>query len=290
MARVNGVVATHWEELKSRVQEVDDQLSEFEVATVAALLYFQESKCDTVILECGWGGAKDATNIIDDKVLTILTHVELEHTEVLGKDIETITREKAGICREGVPLITPSQQVPEVFDTLRALKIEPILAPAQELGAHHPESVGLALRAADELGLSVTPEIYAQLEHLSLPGHFQVLKWGIHTLIIDGAHTYDSVHFVQERVQHFVRHHGLPDVFWAIHFLKDKRADLHRLFPRGRTVWVPLTDNRAGHCPEDLSAVRVPDILRELRGESEGKVLVFIGSFKLVQAVLRQLA
>ncbi|MBT5517159.1 bifunctional folylpolyglutamate synthase/dihydrofolate synthase, partial [Candidatus Peregrinibacteria bacterium] len=84
MAKINGVPMENMQAYVDRVQSVNADLSEFEYWTLASLLYFSEQDLDYVILECGWGGLNDATNIISDKVLTILGHIELEHTEVLG--------------------------------------------------------------------------------------------------------------------------------------------------------------------------------------------------------------
>ena len=63
-------------------------------------------------------GRLDSTNIVDNKILTILTHIELEHQEILGDSIDKITREKLGISRPGVPLLTPSNQHLNVMEEI----------------------------------------------------------------------------------------------------------------------------------------------------------------------------
>lgn len=263
--------------------------SEFENQTEAAFLYFNEQECDYVVLECGWGGAMDATNTVENKNLTILTHIELEHTEVLGDTVEKITKEKLGICRPGVPLLTVASQVPAVFETIENAGLEPILVPAVDLDDHHPESAGLAMAAAEHFGITVTPEIHAELENLKVPGRFEVLKWDKHTLILDGAHTYDSVLYLREKVLEYTLHHGLGDPFWAIHFLKDKAPGLNKLFVRNHTVWIDLDDERAGTAPEDLNAVSIDEFLESLEIEPAGRLVIFVGSFKLVAGVKREL-
>jgi len=255
---------------------------------LAAFLHFQEEECDYAIVECGWGGRKDATNILEEKVLCILTHIELEHTEVLGKNIPEITKEKLGVCRPSVPLLTSSSQVPEVYEVMHEMGIEAIHVPSIEIGEHHPESCGLAVTAAEYLNISVSPEIRAALEVLQIPGHFQVIEYGKHTLVVDGAHTYDSILYIREKVLHYAQIHGLPHPFWGIHFLSDKRVDLHALFPRQRTVWIRLDDVRAGTCPSDLSAFSVSDILKQLQVEEIPQLFVFAGSFRLAADVLKR--
>lgn len=85
MVQINGEAISFekLEELKKKVLAVDPSLSEFEVLTLAAFAYFEEEKCSHVVAECGWGGARDATNVLQKKALTILTHTELEHVGVL---------------------------------------------------------------------------------------------------------------------------------------------------------------------------------------------------------------
>ena len=273
--------------LFDRIRELDSTISPFEEQTLAALLYFQENHCEYVVLECGWGGLNDATNIVENKLMTLLTHVELEHTEVLGKTVEEITRNKLGICRPDVPLITVPTQPEEVFETIKAESYEAMIAGAYDVGHHHPESAGLAIMTADLMGMSIDSVIHEELAKLVLPGRFEIVPFGVHTLILDGAHTYDSIEFFLERVNEFVWQHGFAEPYFGIHILKDKAEDLWRLFPQARTVWVPIEDERAGVKPEELSEKMVAEILEQLRGESEPQLMVFCGSFKLVAGAKR---
>jgi dihydrofolate synthase/folylpolyglutamate synthase len=291
MISVNGKCVTTLElqNLLDRVRELGVKLSVFEEQTLAALLYFQEQHCDYVVLECGWGGRDDATNLVENKVLTLLTHVELEHTDVLGKTLEEITVNKLGICRPGVPLLTVPTQSEEVLRTIASAGQEPLIAGSYEVGHHHPESAGLAIMAADLLGCSIDSVLHEALANLVIPGRFEIIQHGNHTLILDGAHTYDSIEYFLQRANDYAWQHELPEPFFAIHVLKDKRADLWELFPRNRTVWVPLVDERAGTRPEGLSEKPVEEIFEQLRVETLPQLVVFCGSFKLVAAVKRVL-
>jgi len=292
MISVNGRLITtpELQNLFGRIREFSTELSLFEEQTLAALLYFKENNCEYVVLECGWGGLNDATNIVDKKVLTLLTHVELEHTEVLGKTLEEITRNKLGICRQGVPLITVSTQTEEVFKTIAAEGYDTLIAGAYDVGQHHPESAGLAIMAADFLGMNIDATIHETLTKLVIPGRFEILPFGVHTLILEGAHTYDSIEFFLERVNTFARQHELPSPEFGIHILKDKRADLWELFPQARTVWIPLDDERAGTRPACLTERSVEQILECLRTGKKPRLFIFCGSFKLVAKVKRAIA
>ena len=81
------------------------QPTEFEVVTALAFLYFARLRPDLVVLEVGLGGRLDATNVVDP-LAVIITNVSLEHTQVLGNTVELIAREKAGIIKTGVPVVT----------------------------------------------------------------------------------------------------------------------------------------------------------------------------------------
>ena len=74
-------------------------VTQFEILTAAAFLYFQQQKVDCAVIEAGLGGRYDATNVIDSRV-QVLTNVELEHTDLLGKTIPAILKEKAAVIPE----------------------------------------------------------------------------------------------------------------------------------------------------------------------------------------------
>ncbi len=92
-------------------------LSEFEVVTVLALAYFARQRADLVVLEVGLGGRLDATNVVTP-LMSIITNVSLEHTDVLGDTVEAIAAEKAGIIKKGRPVLTASDDR-RVLDVLQ---------------------------------------------------------------------------------------------------------------------------------------------------------------------------
>ena len=97
----------------------DIALTYFEFGTLAALVAFAEAELDVVVLEVGLGGRLDAVNVIDADV-ALVTSVDVDHTDWLGHDIESIAREKAGIFRSGRPAVYGGLRVPEsVLQTAR---------------------------------------------------------------------------------------------------------------------------------------------------------------------------
>ncbi|WP_334076024.1 MULTISPECIES: folylpolyglutamate synthase/dihydrofolate synthase family protein [Paenibacillus] len=90
----------------------------FEVSTAIAILYFAE-ECypDVVVWETGLGGRMDVTNIVTP-IVSLITNIGYDHTDILGDTIEQIAREKAGIIKPGVPVVSCVEQ-PEAIDVLK---------------------------------------------------------------------------------------------------------------------------------------------------------------------------
>ena len=110
------------ERVRRRYQEVSSGEGEpltptfFEVTTTMAFTCFAEEHVDVAVVEAGMGGRLDSTNVITPMV-SVITNIDLEHTEFLGATIELIAGEKAGIIKAGVPLVTGAVQ-PEALAVL----------------------------------------------------------------------------------------------------------------------------------------------------------------------------
>ncbi len=93
------------EKVKQCADKMADSPTEFEILTAMAFCIFADARCDIVVLECGMGGWLDATNIIKNKMLAVITGVSLDHTHILGDTLEAIASEKSGIIAQGVPVL-----------------------------------------------------------------------------------------------------------------------------------------------------------------------------------------
>jgi len=94
----------------------------FEVVTAMALLYFKRKKVDIAVIEVGMGGRLDATNIITPEV-SVITNISYDHREFLGSTLKEIAHEKAGIIKDGVPVVV-SYQEPEAMEVIERKAIE----------------------------------------------------------------------------------------------------------------------------------------------------------------------
>jgi dihydrofolate synthase/folylpolyglutamate synthase len=96
------------EEIKPYVSAIPG-LNTFEIITALAFLFFYKQSVDIAVIEVGLGGRLDATNVITPKV-SVITALYLEHTRILGDTIEQIAREKAGIIKQGIPVVISPQE------------------------------------------------------------------------------------------------------------------------------------------------------------------------------------
>ncbi len=106
--------------LRSKVVENDmpRRFTFFDFTTAIAMYYFFLQKVDLSILEVGLGGRLDSTNVVQP-LITVITNVDKDHFQILGERIEDIAREKAGIVKQGVPLISGAAQS-EAIEILEA--------------------------------------------------------------------------------------------------------------------------------------------------------------------------
>ena len=83
--------------------------TEFEVITAIAFLYFKEKKTDYVVLEVGLGGRGDSTNVCKKPLISVITSISYDHTDRLGNTLAEIASEKAGIIKDGCPVVTSAE-------------------------------------------------------------------------------------------------------------------------------------------------------------------------------------
>jgi dihydrofolate synthase/folylpolyglutamate synthase len=169
-------------------------LTPFEMDTAVMYMYFAIQKVDIAVIEVGLGGKDDATNVIEAD-LSIITSVSLEHTDILGKDIESIIKIKSGIFKSG-KFVLISPYIPNYEYQLFNGYIKEV--GAIEVNQTHSEVnvfeipyLNQNLSNAIQAFLTLYPKETYQLESLEvLPYRFQHIT---SKLIIDGAHNLEAV-------------------------------------------------------------------------------------------------
>ena len=204
----------------------------FEIETAMAFLYFKEQGCDLVALECGLGGATDATNIISNTLLAVFTSISRDHMGILGNSLEEIAAVKSGIIKPGC-IVVSSRQQPEVTNVLKEqadrfncpmtsakpeqAKIRKESFDGQILsykettdvycplaGRHQIFNVVTALEsiyALRTLGFKITKEAVRQgLKETAWPGRLTRLKTKP-LFFIDGAHNEEAARRLRESLE-----------------------------------------------------------------------------------------
>ncbi len=136
-----------------RVREASEALggtNYFEFLFAMAMLIYQDAHVDYAVLEVGLGGRKDATNVIKKPVVSVITSISLDHTEVLGNTIAAIASEKAGIIKKGCPVVYDGGQ-PEA---IAVFERESVRLGAPSFGVAHE---GYQIVSRDSRGLVFRP-------------------------------------------------------------------------------------------------------------------------------------
>lgn len=233
-----GIYAEAADELYSKFNLIKEELPKdravtwFELVTVYAFLVYRQAKVDEAVFEVGLGGRLDATNVVRPQISVINT-IELEHTEFLGDTIEKIAAEKAGIIKEGIPVLCASQvpSVRQVFiekakekntkiffsdELLKNLEYSwdtqsktmnvvleseifshPLKFPLKMTGSFQAYNAFLAAAAVKLTHPKISENVIEEgLSKVQLPARFEIIKNPFNKnrdIILDGAHTVKSI-------------------------------------------------------------------------------------------------
>jgi dihydrofolate synthase/folylpolyglutamate synthase len=102
LARITALVN---DKVSLMLSEGYDHPTEFEIVTAIGFKYFQEENIDFLVLEVGLGGRFDATNVVEEPLVSVITSISYDHMEQLGDSLEKIAYEKAGIIKAGRPAV-----------------------------------------------------------------------------------------------------------------------------------------------------------------------------------------
>ncbi len=216
---IEAVDRARWDFAKT-VGLTEPPLTYFELMTAVAFHLFARRRVDVAVVEVGLGGRLDATNVVQP-VVSAITHIGLDHMEVLGDTIEAIATEKAGIIKRGVPVVVgPMRQAArDAISNIARRRAAPLWLPGSHLrrelrrggwalatpegtlddlklrmpGLHQGANALVALGVLHQLRqlgfLIEDTAIREGLERASIPGRLQRPVPG---LIIDGAHNVDG--------------------------------------------------------------------------------------------------
>ena len=179
-----------------------DQPTQFEVLTAAAFLHFALQKLDYAVIEVGLGGLWDSTNVITP-VVSVITNVSLDHTDRCGKTVEEIAMQKAGIIKDGVPVVTAAEG--EALGPIQAMSLFK-QAPLYIYGkAFTGQEVSSSM---DGQTFTLSAGDYHSNYEVKLPGAHQILNTAVAVVAAKLASKQDS------RINELALHQGVAVTKW----------------------------------------------------------------------------
>jgi dihydrofolate synthase/folylpolyglutamate synthase len=163
----------------------DDAPTFFEIMTALAFMYFVDKEVDLAIIETGLGGRLDSTNVVNPEVVGI-TSISIDHQNLLGATLDSITKEKGGVIKKGIPVVTVPQD-PSAMRILKKLAVSQ-KAPLAVTGKDIDFSYRFESSREDgpHTRLCLTTDS-SRFEHLRvpLPGEHQAINCGLALAMLD---------------------------------------------------------------------------------------------------------
>ena len=261
----------------------------FEALTACAFVLFRRAGVHLAVLEVGMGGRWDATNVIEAPLVSVITHVALDHCAILGETLEAIAGEKAGIVKAGRPVVVGAMDArARAAIAARAAELgAPFHDAAEEIrvsvsrrtihgqtlrcespsgaypaaltrlaGTYQVENAATALCALERLGeqgLPVPPKAFAEaLRTVSWPGRCQLISESPPTFL-DGGHNPDALRALREALKSM---HIRRRVALVCGFCADKAVGeaLREIAPLVSAAWAVPLSNPRGLAPGALAA------------------------------------
>lgn len=257
----------------------------FEIETAMAFCWFQETKCDIVVLETGLGGLLDATNIVRHTKAAVFTPISRDHMAVLGDTLEEIAENKAGILKPGCFAVSAAQS-PEALAVLQR-RAEEMDCPLHVLdgeeisgikygvekqrfscagfrnleislaGRYQIDNAALAVKTLLGLKTAGFPVTEGQLRRglykTAWPGRFQVIARQP-LFIVDGAHNEDAAQKLAQSIRFYFTNRR---IIYIIGILRDKEYD------RILQATFELAEHMITVTPDNPRAMSACDLARE---------------------------
>lgn len=248
----------------SRVQAVNggEPITQFEITTAAAFLAFAEHPADAVLLEVGLGGRLDATNVVAEPALCIITPVSVDHADKLGAALDLIAAEKAGILKKGVKGVISAQE-PAALVAIRR-QSERVGAPLSVWGEDYA-----AIRQGGRLVLETCDQVL-DLPLPALMGPHQIINAGtaaMAALALEG--TFDISEYAIGR--------GLVEACWPARMQRLDGGVLTGMVKPGTEIWLD-----GGHNPAAGRALA--ETLADLDERAPKPVHLIAGMLRLKDA------
>ncbi|WP_237276382.1 bifunctional folylpolyglutamate synthase/dihydrofolate synthase [Tenacibaculum ovolyticum] len=283
------------------------KVSFFEMTVGMAFDYFANQKVDIAIIEVGLGGRLDSTNIITPEV-SVITNIGLDHTQFLGETLPEIAYEKAGIIKNGIPVIIGEKQeeVKQVFLTkAKDCNSEILFASDEEgdyktdlLGNYQSKNILTAIKTVKQLKGFIILEKHIEkgllnvVKNTNLKGRWQILECEP-KIICDTAHNKEGLNYTLKQLQN-EKYENLHIVLGVV---SDKKLnEVLPLFPKNATYYFCKPDIVRGLSEKKLkeqaseynligeSFVSVSQAFGVAKLKAESQDVIYIGGSTFVVA------
>lgn len=254
----------------------------FELYTLVAFLYFSKKPIDILVVEVGMGGRLDATNIVENPLVCIITSISLDHTAQLGNKLSKIAYEKAGIIKRKTSVVSAPQKksVEKVLKKKAEIekakiyflknndyKINYLTAEGSNFdfknsykdlflslaGEHQIENASLAIECVEILkkkGIRIDKSaVKSGLKNVRWPGRLQILKKNPY-IVVDGAHNQASAKVLRKSLKLF----SYKNLFLIMGMFSDKNIFdfLKEFYKVSQRIIISRVKNPRSADPEDI--------------------------------------
>lgn len=303
-------------------------LTEFELLTVAAFLYFKEKNADVVILETGLGGRFDATNVVTKPILSIITSISIDHKDRLGDTIDKIAFEKAGIIKENVPLVVSENNLGfNVIQSIASKKHSSMILNENNIklifknnqnfvkindkeeclfnlfGLWQTENLNLVLNAFDYLSNNLLKTINFDKQQV-LKNSLKNVKWDYrfqflnNHVILDGAHNLDAAIKLRKSLDFYFKNKKIQFIYGSLN-TKEYEKIVKVLFNKKDDVFLYDFNCQNAVKTSDLEKIinkpikilNKSEVLNIVHNETKDKKLTIVcGSFYMLGEIFEKKA
>mgnify|MGYP002856665793 CR=1 FL=1 len=272
-------------------QKYDINLTEFEILTAVMFKYFYDNDIEVVVLETGLGGRFDATNIIKSNLCSIITHIDLDHTERLGNTKSEIAFEKAGIIKPNCPVFTCEgyEEIKDKADECNSLFS--LVTPLEDTsnlslkGSCQMENLSLALAAVRFLYQQISEDlIQDSLKKVIHPARFQICKDDI---IVDASHNPNGTQALRESLDMYYPDRKRCFVFGCLKN-KDYEQMMQILFSKDDEVYFYHFNNPNSCTVDELksSCKFKANEFKSLNDLPSDRLKIICGSFYMINEII----
>lgn len=269
------------------IEEGYEHPTEFEIITALMFLYFYNEKVDYGVIEVGLGGRLDSTNVLIP-IVSVITSISLDHMNILGDNLKDIAKEKAGIIKDGVPIILYPQEkeVEEVIVKIAKEKNSKVYFIKKEsgklininyeelyqnveiksfknkyivklplLGEHQILNLNVALNTIEVLCEKEKIKFDKKLVEKSIEdvkwiGRLEVLRKKP-TIVIDGAHNIDGIKALRKNIEKYFKYNK---IYLLLGILADKQVNemIEEIAPLAEKIYALTPHSERAELSEDL--------------------------------------